>query len=361
MHLTTAARQMAAQWRKTFTCEKTINWFPGHMAKGIKQMRDRLRAVDLIVEMRDARIPLSSINRQLEQLAGKKQRLVVYNKADLAPAHVQSTVERELAMRMGKSQDVLFASATATAADAHNVERVLAAARAVAERGAERQCSMMVVGMPNVGKSSLVNALRRVGSARGKAAATGARPGVTRALGNRVRVLESPPVYVFDTPGVMAPHIADPETAVKVALTGGISDDATDTAVLADYLLFRLNRLPDIDYCRVLRIERATDDLSELVAMLGARIGALRKGGEVDSEKTIAFFLRAYRDGKLGNHCLDDLDSAALDAFFAALAAPAPLSRNQEKMAKRAEQRRRSLEKNKARRAEQDRHALEKS
>ncbi|KAJ2466920.1 Mitochondrial GTPase 1, partial [Coemansia sp. RSA 2322] len=94
-----AARGLLNLTRNTFAHESTINWFPGHMAKGIKQMRDQMRAVDLIVETRDARIPLSSINMQFERIVGGKDRLVVYNKADLAPPEIQQAVQLEMAKR----------------------------------------------------------------------------------------------------------------------------------------------------------------------------------------------------------------------------------------------------------------------
>ncbi|KAJ2553248.1 Mitochondrial GTPase 1, partial [Coemansia sp. RSA 1933] len=288
------AQRTAAHWRSTFTFEKTINWFPGHMAKGVKQMRDQLRAVDLVVETRDARIPLSSINQQFEDIVGKKSRLIVYNKSDLAPVSVQAVMERELRARTG--HPVLFTDAIG---DNSSVRRILTAAvdnsRANPTRYAS-QYTIMVVGMPNVGKSSLINALRRVGVGRKKAALTGAKPGVTRALSSRIKVLDVPPVYLVDTPGVMAPHIADPETAVRVALTGGISDDVADHTVLADYLLFRLNRFAS-DYSAVLRIDHPTDDVNELAAMLAVRIGALLKGGALDTEKALRYFLRCYREG----------------------------------------------------------------
>ncbi|KAJ2588041.1 Mitochondrial GTPase 1 [Coemansia sp. RSA 1722] len=201
--------------RTHFSYEKTINWFPGHMAKGIKQMQDQLRAVDLIVETRDARIPLSSINPQFERIIGGKTRLVVYNKADLAPSEIQHTVREEMAKR---NQNVVFTDTLSSG----SVKQVLNYAVNIAKGDYVRypQFSVMVVGMPNVGKSSLINALRRIGIRRGKAASTGAKPGVTRAMSSKIKVLESPPVYLLDTPGVMMPHIPDPVTAIKVALTG---------------------------------------------------------------------------------------------------------------------------------------------
>ncbi|KAJ2910746.1 Mitochondrial GTPase 1 [Coemansia aciculifera] len=312
------------------------------MAKGMKQMRDQMRTVDLIVETRDARIPLSSINMEFERLVGSKDRLIVYNKADLAPADIQHTVQEEMAKR---SQRAIFTDTSIN----KSVSQILGVAKDIAQRDPVKypQFSIMVVGMPNVGKSSLINALRRTGINRGKAASTGAKPGVTRAVSSKIRVLDKPAVYLLDTPGVMMPHIPDPMTAIKVALTGkcGIKDNIADESVLADYLLFRLNRLVDSnDYWQVLGIERPTDDINELVDMLARKIGALRHGGETDADKTLQFFLRTFRQGRFGRFCLDDLDEQSVEAFFKHSLLEAPMSKNQGQKAKRAAQRQRSIE-----------------
>ncbi|KAJ2004041.1 Mitochondrial GTPase 1 [Coemansia thaxteri] len=340
-----AARGLLNLTRNTFAHESTINWFPGHMAKGIKQMRDQMRAVDLIVETRDARIPLSSINMQFERIVGGKDRLVVYNKADLAPPEIQQAVQLEMAKR---KQRAIFTDTSIN----KSVSQILQVAVDIAQRDPMKypHFSIMVVGMPNVGKSSLINALRRTGINRGKAACTGAKPGITRAVSSRIRVLEKPAVYLVDTPGVMMPHIPDPITALKVALTGkcGIKDNIADESVLADYLLFRLNRFDAVEYvhyCGCLGIEQPTDDINELVAMLAQKIGALRRGGEIDVDKTLQFFLRTYRQGRFGRLCLDDLDEKSVADFFQHSLLDAPLSKNQGQKAKRAAQRQRSIEK----------------
>ncbi|KAJ2745294.1 Mitochondrial GTPase 1 [Coemansia sp. BCRC 34301] len=308
-----AARASLNLARTSFTHETTINWFPGHMAKGIKQMRDQMRTVDLIVETRDARIPLSSINMEFERLVGSKDRLVVYNKADLAPPEIQHTVQEEMAKR---KQRAIFTDTSIN----KSVGQILSVAVDIAQRDPVKypQFSIMVVGMPNVGKSSLINALRRTGINRGKAASTGAKPGVTRAVSSKIRVLEKPAVYLLDTPGVMMPHIPDPMTAIKVALTG--------------------------NYWQALGIERPTDDINELVDMLARKIGALRHGGETDTDKALQFFLRTYRQGRFGRFCLDDLDAQSVEAYFKSCLLEAPLSKNQGQKAKRAAQRQRSLE-----------------
>ncbi|KAJ2663787.1 Mitochondrial GTPase 1 [Coemansia sp. RSA 1199] len=325
--------------RTVFSHEKSISWFPGHMMAGLREMRDQMRTVDLIVETRDARIPLSSINKQFEQVIKGKRRVVVYNKCDLAPTSIQDTVRKVMETR---NQRTLFTDTNIN----KSVRQILDVARETAKSDPMRypQLVIMVIGMPNVGKSSLINALRRTGLNRGKAANTGAKPGVTRTVSGRIRVLESPAVYLVDTPGVMIPHIPDPITAIKVALTGGIKDNIADDTVLADYLLFRLNRLDHTDYSTVLGIER-TDDISEFLQLLGTKIGALRRGGELDTDKTIQFFLRAFRQGRFGRLCLDELDESSVKTFFINNMEDAPLSKNQAQKAKRAAQRQRSLEK----------------
>ncbi|KAG1240994.1 hypothetical protein G6F68_017119 [Rhizopus microsporus] len=126
----------------------------------------------------------------------------------------------------------------------------------------------MVVGMPNVGKSSLINALRRVGVGKGKAAITGAQPGVTRTVIGTVKVLEDPTVYLIDTPGVMVPHIDDPVRSLKVALTGGIRDHLSDEQVMADYLLYRLNQFGSHGYVDWFRLGQPTNDLSKVDSLI---------------------------------------------------------------------------------------------
>ncbi|KAJ2549701.1 Mitochondrial GTPase 1 [Coemansia sp. RSA 1878] len=326
--------------RTTFSHEKSISWFPGHMMSGLREMRDQMRTVDLIVETRDARIPLSSINKQFEQVIKGKRRVVVYNKCDLAPTSIQPVVRKVMESR---NQRTLFTDTNIN----KSVKQILDVARETAKSDPMRypQLVVMVIGMPNVGKSSLINALRRTGLNRGKAANTGAKPGVTRSVSGRIRVLDSPAVYLVDTPGVMIPHIPDPITAIKVALTGGIKDNIADDTVLADYLLFRLNRLDHTDYSAVLGISQRTDDISEFLQLLGTKIGALRRGGELDTDKTIQFFLRAFRQGRFGQLCLDELDEPSVTTFFKNNMEDAPLSKNQAQKAKRAAQRQRSLEK----------------
>lgn len=301
---------MAARFipRSSFPYDRVINWFPGHMAKGLRLISERLNGVDLVVEVRDARIPLSSVNPNFEKVVGKKPRLIVYNKYDLADPNTKQPVQKAL---KELNQPVLFTSCQTD----KDIRAILRYAASLAQP--IPQVTLMIVGMPNVGKSSLINALRRVGVGKGKAAATGNQPGVTRNVVGTIKVKEHPAVYLIDTPGVMVPHIGDPIRSLKVAVTGGIRDHLADEQVMADYLLYELNRRHAYDiYTSYFNMPEPTNDINVLLEAVAKRIGAVVKGGELDFTLASKFFLKQYREGKFGRFTLDDLNQESLQAAF---------------------------------------------
>jgi ribosome biogenesis GTPase A len=277
-----------------------INWFPGHMAKAHRMIREQLKLVDVVIELLDARIPLSSANPVIDSIIDNKPRVVALNKADLAEPE---WTEQWLVTFKAQGRPAIALDALSGSGFKHLVNRVEdAAAAKLASRAAKgirpRAVRVMILGIPNVGKSSLINRLHGTATVR-----TGDKPGVTRGqqwikIGKNLELL--------DTPGVLWPKLEDQEVAFKLAITSAISDDAIDL----EHVILRLVKLLKENYGdRLINRYNLTGLLpeapEELLALIGARRGCLRAGGVIDIEKAGRIVLGEFRDGKLGRFTLD--------------------------------------------------------
>lgn len=280
----------------------SIQWFPGHMAKTRRLMADSLRLVDILVELADARIPVSSRNPEIGRLAGQKPRVLLLNKCDAAD---DAITRRWLDYYAGAGLPALAAdcrSGRGLGAFLPLVRETLAPQLAKrAARGMSGQpVRMMVVGVPNVGKSSLIN--RLAGSRRAKVED---RPGVTR---GRQWVSLGKGVELLDMPGVLWPKFEDPAVGERLAFTGAVKDDIVDIELLA----MRLLALLAADYPEQLaqRYRFAPGeadglDAYGLLRLVGKKRGMLAAGGEVNTERAAITVLDEFRSGKLGKFTLE--------------------------------------------------------
>ena len=281
---------------------KQIQWFPGHMAKTRRIMRENLKYVDIVVEIRDARIPKSSSNPEINSLLSNKPRIIILNKADNADRNItKKWIEHykekgitaiEADCRSGKGLNALMPAVRESLKDL--LERRAA-------KGMEgMSIRMMVVGIPNVGKSSFINRL-----AKSRRTKVEDRPGVTR---GKQWVTIDGGIELLDMPGVLWPKFEDKQVGEFLAFTGAVKDDILDVEYLAMKLLDVLreryfDRLSDRYGITLEETEHL--DSYDLLGEIGKKRGMLMAGGVVNTERMANTLLNEFRSGAMGNMSLE--------------------------------------------------------
>ncbi|KAK2754403.1 Mitochondrial GTPase [Arachnomyces sp. PD_36] len=286
------------------------SYFLGHHRAGLEKMKSRISSVDLVIECRDFRAPVCSINPLFNEALGEKRRLIVYTKRDLGGDGKRENKEREKIIRdWDKTSEVLFASTHEKKSMNSIIQYLRENSSAL---GGVTGTRAMVVGMPNVGKSSLINSLRNVSLKKPKAARTGAQPGVTRKIGTEIKVIEEEEgngVYVLDTPGVFVPYMPDAESMLKLALCGSVKDTIVPPTTLADYLLYHINLTKPSVYKEY---SEPTNEIMPFLEKVATKTGRLGRGGIPDTEASALWIIQRWRSGHLGAFILDDVRTTTM-------------------------------------------------
>ncbi|NLL72855.1 MAG: ribosome biogenesis GTPase YlqF [Clostridiales bacterium] len=281
-----------------------VQWYPGHMAKAKRMMQENIKLIDVVIELVDARIPLSSKNPDIDNLANNKSRVILLNKYDMADPTYNDMWKRYF-------DDKGYHTALVNSKSGQGVKQikdiVYKACEAKIERDRKRgiinrPVRAMVVGIPNVGKSTFINSF--VGRASTK---TGNRPGVTK---GKQWIRLSSKIELLDTPGILWPKFEDPKAGLKLALIGSINDNIIQMTELAlELILFLSKHYPNAITDRYqIQVPDNINEIKDTVTTLeniAIKRGCLLKGGEADLEKAALILLDEFRNNRLGQISLE--------------------------------------------------------
>lgn len=272
----------------------TIQWFPGHMAKARRQITEKLKFIDVVIELVDARLPASSRNPMIDEIVAHKPRLIVLNKADMADEamtrkwiqHFEQLGYKAISINAQAGQGMKEIAAAAKELVKEKFDKL--AAKGVNPRAVRA----LIVGIPNVGKSTLINKLAKKNIAK-----TGDRPGVTTAQ-QWIKVGKE--LELLDTPGVLWPKFEDQLVGQRLAATGAIKDAILNLQDVAVYALRFLSEYYPEQLKERFNLSDIPEDIVELFDAIGKRRGCLMGGGIIDYDKTAELVLRELRAGKIG-------------------------------------------------------------
>ncbi|WP_339320178.1 ribosome biogenesis GTPase YlqF [Paenibacillus sp. FSL R10-2734] len=282
-----------------------IHWFPGHMTKARRQIEDKLKLIDVVIELLDSRLPLSSRNPMIDDILRDKPRLIILNKADLADPEITRKWLAYFKEQGHVAYPVDASTGTGIKDIPEQVKLLLKEKidRQIARGMNPRAMRALIVGIPNVGKSTLINRMA------GKSiAATGDRPGVTK---GQQWIKTGGNLELLDTPGILWPKFEDQEVGYKLAVTGAIKEEILNIEDIAFYAVKYLVKDYGSKFQERFGIEKLPEDLEnpdEIIAVMeavGRKRGCLISGGRVDLEKASRALLHELRAGKLGRFTLE--------------------------------------------------------
>ncbi|KAL8613307.1 hypothetical protein ACOMHN_052547 [Nucella lapillus] len=314
----------ARSFRSKFTLPNmnVLRWFPGHMFKGLEQMQARLKDIDCVIEIHDARIPFSGRDTQFRNFIQLRPHILLLNKADLADHEKQTELQTVEKLTQQGVDTVCFTDLRQFEKSNFLRKKILPLVKNLTDskprynREGLNEYNAMVIGVPNVGKSTFINAVRWANlKKKGKAVLVGDKAGVTRHVSNKIRVDSNPPVYIVDTPGILTPKIPDIESGMRLALCSCVPDHLVGEENLVDYLLFWMNKRGHFGYVDLFGLEEPEDSVMVFLTKVAQKQKKVFRVKDVatntfvmkpDLNAAALNVLKAFRTGQLGHVMLDD-------------------------------------------------------
>ncbi|XP_021359004.1 mitochondrial ribosome-associated GTPase 1-like [Mizuhopecten yessoensis] len=309
-------------FRKTFTLPDMdmVKWFPGHMQKGVLKVQHMLKNIDCVIEVHDARIPFSGRNPRFNDIISLRPHILVYNKMDLCNLKkkhlILSKLKSEGVDNVMFTQSTVSTKNTAMSRDLFSLVTKAIEARSRYHRAEINEFNLLVLGVPNIGKSTFLNYLRRLNTTHHKkAASVGAIAGVTRSVGNKVRVNFDPPIFLTDSPGILTPTVPNIHVGMKLALCGCMPDHYVGEEYIVDYMLYWMNKQQQFDYVKYFELKEPIDDVMPFLKHVALKNKMIKKIKSTETRQYVHIpdfsaaaniVIKSFRSGKLGKFMLDD-------------------------------------------------------
>ncbi|XP_022904406.2 mitochondrial GTPase 1 [Onthophagus taurus] len=305
-------------FRSTFRVidQEVLRWFPGHMGRGLKQMQQKLKSVDCVLEVHDARIPISGRNNDFKTIIfGVKPHILVLNKVDLIDSKHIINIKNYF---KDKNQQIVLTNCKNQ--HCKGIQKLLPMTCDLISKSDRfnrnnlNEFCVMIIGVPNVGKSSLINALRNRYLHKSKASPVGANPGITKSVLTRIKISENPLIYTLDTPGILTPNVPNTEIGLKLALCNLTQNHLIGESIIADYLLYWLNKHENFNYLKTFNLTEKSDDILTILAQIALAKQKIIKCKDVatgsyvykpDLNTAAKIMLEHFSNGSLGKIMLD--------------------------------------------------------
>ncbi|VVD04377.1 unnamed protein product [Leptidea sinapis] len=300
-----------------YVTKDLLRWFPGHMNKGLKQIQRTLKSVDCVVEVHDARIPFSGRNPLFTStVTGAKPHILVLNKKDLTVQSQIPKIKDQLLNEDGIKHVVFTNSKDQFCRGLKSLTPIMIEVIKDSNRynrSEEQDFNVMIIGVPNVGKSSLINMLRSRNTRQAHALQVGAVAGVTRSMHTKMRITSNPTIFMFDTPGILEATVRNIEMGLKLALCASLQDHLVGEEIIADYLLYWMNLHENFSYVEYMGLEEPCDDINKVLLAGCVKYNLIRRIRDFDARmkevpnitEAAKHLVRAFRTGELGKFLLD--------------------------------------------------------